>query len=645
MADKAAREKLLTSNYYDIFRYSQDGEWDRAFKASNRVIHMAPLEYKALHCKIVCLIQQSKFDEALAVINKNQSNLGELTFEKAYCQYRLNQPELAFKILENDDKSNKTQELKVQVLYRLERYQDAFNLYKKLINAVNDEYEDERKTNLTAALSLFENKNQIIEELQNIPEDTYEQCYNKSCCLIALEQFSEVEKKLKQCEKMCRDSLDEEGCSEEEINVELSLIRIQLAYVYQKLGRIKEAQQIYTSCLKLKLDDPALIAVAGNNSVVINKDQNIFDSKKKMKSATSESLIHKLPSRQRKFIALNNAIFLYYTNQFDQCTKACKFVEQNWPELSCQAHIVSALCTAKKENVFNAVNSLKNVKTRNSSEDLLIKLTCTQLLLAQGEKQEACKILESLGDNSYKPGIVGALITLHLGMGNEETASKFFEMTVDWYKKNKVKGDLSSMWRQAAEFHIQNGHPQVAASSLEELLKFNPQDKKTIAQLVLVYALFDKNKVKSLSEKLPSIGQFAKDIDLESLESSSWLTIKKVSTKIEMSPNTPKGDATQKKKTKKRKGKLPKYYDPNIPPDPERWLPKYERSGYRKKRDRRLKEVIKGSQGTASGQSDQYDFSKTEAGSHESPVSSVEPSPAARANMRKTHQKKKNKRR
>lgn len=69
--------------------------------------------------------------------------------------------------------------------------------------------------------------------------------------------------------------------------------------------------------------------------------------------------------------------------------------------------------------------------------------------------------------------------------------------------------------------------------------------------------------------------------------------------------STPRSDGPQKKKHKKRKGKLPKNYDASIPPDPERWLPKYERSGYRKKRDRRAKEVIKGSQGTASGQAEQ----------------------------------------
>lgn len=84
-------------------------------------------------------------------------------------------------------------------------------------------------------------------------------------------------------------------------------------------------------------------------------------------------------------------------------------------------------------------------------------------------------------------------------------------------------------------------------------------------------------------------------------------TILCLNKKFEIIFSTTGEDFTKKRirKHKKSKGKLPKNYDPNIPPDPERWLPKYERIGYRKKRDRRAKDVIKGSQGTASGQADQ----------------------------------------
>ncbi|OQV17716.1 putative Signal recognition particle subunit SRP72 [Hypsibius exemplaris] len=58
------------------------------------------------------------------------------------------------------------------------------------------------------------------------------------------------------------------------------------------------------------------------------------------------------------------------------------------------------------------------------------------------------------------------------------------------------------------------------------------------------------------------------------------------------------GDAA-KKKAKKRKPRLPKNYDPNVKPDPERWLPKIERSNFKKKKDKRGNASInKGTQGS-----------------------------------------------
>lgn len=50
------------------------------------------------------------------------------------------------------------------------------------------------------------------------------------------------------------------------------------------------------------------------------------------------------------------------------------------------------------------------------------------------------------------------------------------------------------------------------------------------------------------------------------------------------------GAADRQKKKRKRKPRLPKGFDPENPgiqPDPERWLPKWQRSDFKKKRNRR----------------------------------------------------------
>ena len=56
------------------------------------------------------------------------------------------------------------------------------------------------------------------------------------------------------------------------------------------------------------------------------------------------------------------------------------------------------------------------------------------------------------------------------------------------------------------------------------------------------------------------------------------------------------------KPKKKRRIRLPKNYEPGVPPDPERWLPRRERTGYRgKRRDKRQPpHLLRGPQGIAS---------------------------------------------
>lgn len=159
--------------------------------------------------------------------------------------------------------------------------------------------------------------------------------------------------------------------------------RVQLGYVYQRQGRLKEAQQMYMTALKLKLDDIALSAVASNNAAVINKDQNVFDSKKKIKAATNETLIHKLPSSQRKFIALNNAIFNFYTNQIDQCRRICATIEKQWPELSTQVKVILALIQLKSDKVNEALDILEKDMPQNNEDALYLQLCYVHVLLMQ----------------------------------------------------------------------------------------------------------------------------------------------------------------------------------------------------------------------------------------------------------------------
>lgn len=159
--------------------------------------------------------------------------------------------------------------------------------------------------------------------------------------------------------------------------------RIQLAFVYQKQGRLKEAQQLYSSNLKLKLEDIALTAVACNNIVCINKDQNLFDSKKKMKTALNDALKHKLPSESRKYIALNNAIFTYYINQNEQCEKLCQQIDKQYPDLLLHTTILRSAILFKSNKMQQAIDVLQSFTSNNEDDVFFVKLAIAQYYLMQ----------------------------------------------------------------------------------------------------------------------------------------------------------------------------------------------------------------------------------------------------------------------
>nr|XP_018915440.1 PREDICTED: signal recognition particle subunit SRP72 [Bemisia tabaci] len=641
----------------ELVKFGASEEYERALKTANKVLQQQPNEENALGYKIICLIHLSRFQDALQVLKQAPKQISEkLLFEKAYCQYKQGAVQEALKTVSLADDNLKIKELKAQILYRLERYEECYDAYQEILKNSDDVYQDERKTNLSAVianLTIEGSKKQVAP----IDESTYERVYNAACKLIGLGQYNEAEKKLRLAEKMCREALSEDDASEEDIEKEISIIRVQLGFVTQTLGREKESLEIYNSILKEKPDDPALVAIACNNVVVLNRerDQNVFDSKKKIKSATSENLDQKLTTRQRKDIALNNCLFALYTNQVEFCNQLCSKLTEKFPDTARHVIIIKALLQAKSGKGKQAHKILSDYIESHPEYQFELGLADVQLLLEEGDIATATQILENLGDNSFKPGIVSALVTLYLAQNDWKTASKTLEKAVDWYRKNKVSNDnLEALWKQAADFHMRQGEPDVAAKSMEELLKIYPDDKQLQAKLLIAYAQFDQNKAESLSKKL-SLG--SKGTDVDALEALSWImgtkVIKKAS-KVDQTPKSTNSELIEKKKKRKKKpGKLPKNYDPSVPPNPERWLPRHERSGYRKNkrerdRDRRNKDaqIGKGTQGDAANAADQFDITKMSSQAKQSVVPNS-PRPAVvevEGPRRKPHQMKKKKR-
>ncbi|KAM8962309.1 signal recognition particle subunit SRP72 [Pelodytes ibericus] len=627
----AAGNSSLASLWSEVNKAGQNGDFSRALKSLTKILQVAKDDVTALHCKVVCFIQTGSFKEALNVIHSNTKVLtsDEIAFEKAYCEYRLNRIENALKTIEaTAQKSDKLKELHGQVLYRLERYEDCLSVYRDIIRNSQDDYDEERKTNLSAVVAAMSVWEKEMPEIFDLEETTYELCYNTACTLIGQGKLNEAMKKLREAEELCRQSISEDSdLTEEDIDAELAIIHGQMAYILQLQGCTDDALQLYNQIIKLKPTDVGLLAVVANNIITINKDQNVFDSKKKVKLANAEGVEHKLSKKQLQAIEFNKALLSMYTNQAEQCRKLAISLQSQNPEHLLPVLIQAAqLCREKQHS--RAVELLQEFADQHPVHAPQIKLTMAQLKLAQGNVTKACMILKSIKELEHKPGMVSALVTMHSHDEDIDSAIEVFTQAISWYQKNQPNSQTHlSLIREAANFKLKHGRKKEAINDLEQLWKQNPKDIHTLAQLISAYSLVDAEKAKVLSKHLPSSDTMTLKVDVDALENSTGATfVRKKAGKVvgELAKEQLQGDV--KKKKKKKKGKLPKNYDPKVTPDPERWLPMRERSYYRgKKKGKKKDQIGKGTQGATAAATAEFDASKTAS----SPPTSPRPGMAA----------------
>ncbi|XP_064917617.1 signal recognition particle subunit SRP72 [Columba livia] len=616
----------------EVNRCGQNGDFARALKSVNKILQISKDDVTALQCKVVCLIQNGNFKEALGVINTHSKVLTSdvIAFEKAYCEYRLNRIENALKTIQSaSQQTDKLKELHGQVLYRLERYDDCLAAYRDLIRNSQDEYEEERKTNLSAVVAAQSTWEKVMPEDLGLREATYELCYNSACALIGQGKLNEAMKKLQKAEELCRQSLSEDSdVTEEDIDAELAIIHGQMAYIMQLQGRTEDALQLYNQIIKLKPTDVGLLAVIANNIITINKDQNVFDSKKKVKLTNAEGVEHKLSKKQLQAIEFNKALLAMYTNQADQCRKLSASLQSQSPEHLLPVLIQAAQLCREKQHA-KAVGLLQDFADQHPASAAEIKLTMAQLKIAQGSVTKACMILRSIEELQHKPGMVSALVTMYSHEEDIDSAIEVFTQAIQWYQQFQSKSPVHlSLIREAANFKLKHGRKKEAISDLEELWKQNPKDVHTLAQLISAYSLVDPEKAKVLSKHLPSLDTMSLKVDVDALENSHGATYvrKKAGKLTGDNQQKEQGQGDVKKKKKKKKGKLPKNYDPKVTPDPERWLPMRERSYYRgRKKGKKKDQVGKGTQGSTTAGSSELDASRTAS----SPPTSPRPGSAA----------------
>ncbi|CAG8508862.1 9469_t:CDS:10 [Ambispora gerdemannii] len=606
--EDASKEATILQLFSEIDRSTNQGEYNKALKSIDKILKLNAKDFDAIHCKAISLIRLEKYQNALEFLTKNVPE-DKLVAVKAYCLYRLNQwgevLNLCRKYKGAENEEMGLWHLEAQAAYRMEEFSDSLEIYYNILqkkDKKDDSYSD-ILTNFIAAKSalLFSGgqPNEKYTLADNVSSsNTFELAYNTACSMIAQGRLKQAENLLKTAKIVCRKSLSQEDYSEKEIERELATIIVQLAYVHQLQGRINEATDLCQSVIKSKAADMTALAIASNNLVVARKENDVFDSARKLRAASAKNLETKLFKVQRQAIAINEALLSLYMHKYSVCQDTARKLLQIYPENDYLYVLLSSISYRQKKTT-KAIQELQEyAQTKSTSLPINFALIQLQLLQSniQGSIATLEKYLESLEDEGarYQPALVGLLVWLYEKSGQSDKSVHVLEKAGSFSKSDAASVQSSSILKQTAAFKLKTRRFSEAAQDYEQLVKANPEDSQALAGLIVAYSQCDVSLAEKYESSLATI-KHSKDIDVDSLE-KNIPGVKKSYKKLDAkSDNVGKSSV---KKKRKRKPLLPKNFDPNVPPDPERWLPKRERSTYKVK-GKRKQQLMKGPQGVA----------------------------------------------
>uniref|UniRef100_A0A0X3Q2Y2 Signal recognition particle subunit SRP72 n=1 Tax=Schistocephalus solidus TaxID=70667 RepID=A0A0X3Q2Y2_SCHSO len=728
-------ESQLIALHGDLEKACRSLSYSKILSFADKVLALFPGDDYANRCKAVALVHLERFEDCLNFIRKKK--LSECVMVKAYSEYRLNRLDDALKTIKNSGLENPgILELQAQILYRQEDFENSYDCYKSLTKTFKDDYEDERFTNMLATIAALSETQQKTWSPEYKPA-LFETDFNVACYHVGRKDYSKALKLLKKAEDLCLDSFkDDPNATEDQINQETAPIRVQRAFVLQCQKKESEAAEIYHTIIRQKSGDPSLMAVAANNLICINREQNVFDTKKRMKAISLESLKHKLFRFQRTAMLFNQGLFYLQAGQLDACRAKVKAVLEEDPncvpglllhaayltrikQLAQAIKILEAYCRSPaycESSVFSNREGLLRVplyllhlyllrlnpKTATGTTEASPPLP-QGTILTLADALSLCdqlrqRLLPEAQHLLHAPALVSLRVALSLqalrksggagdSAGEATSAAKAIiidALSGDGTDGARTKPENLQFLDQCTSFFLRYGFAEEAASLLEQRMQqlakaSDPaalqKRQNLLALLIQAYSKFDHAKAEAASRDL-EFKEKLSEKEVDSLENSFLIGVKSVKkagrvavaaaaaaggtpkavvaaakeTPVQKTPGSGSKKAQQKKK---RKVRLPKNFDPNIPPDPERWLPRRERTGYRgKRRDKRGANLLRGPQGqtAAAPELDMGNTSPRDAPATSSPLADASssggqtanrrPQPSAKSNQKRGHKKK-----
>ncbi|KAH9708397.1 Signal recognition particle subunit SRP72 [Citrus sinensis] len=560
-----------------------------------------------MRCKVVALIKADNIDDALSTIQSSQKFTCDFNYLKAYCLYRQNRLDEALESLKIQENNPATMLLKSQILYRSGEMDACVEFYQKLQKSKIDSLEINFVAGLISAGRASEVQ-KTLDLLRVKATSSFELAYNTACSLAEMNKYTEAEQLLLTARRIGQETLTDDNFAEDDIEIELAPIAVQLAYVQQLLGNTQEAFGAYTDIIKRNLADESSFAVAVNNLVALKGPKDVNDSLKKLDRIKEKDMQNfqlarvldlKLSPKQREAIYANRVLLLLHANKMDQARELVAALPDMFPD-SVMPLLLQAAVLVRENKAGKAEELLGQFSEKLPDKSKIILLARAQVAAAANHPFIAAESLAKIPDIQRMPATVATLVALKERAGDIDGAAAVLDSAIKWWLNAMTEDNkLSVIMQEAASFKLRHGREEDASHLFEELVKTHGSIEALVG-LVTTSAHVDVDKAESYEKRLKPLPGL-NGVDVDSLEKTSGA--KHVESASYFEVNEAHGEGKNKdkaKKKRKRKPRYPKGFDPanpGPPPDPERWLPKRERSSYRPRRKDKRAAQVRGSQG------------------------------------------------
>ena len=605
--------KILNPLYQDLIHEIKEENHQQILKISENILNKVPNEHDVLICKIIALLKLSKFDQATPLLNQQPIKGSHPILPFAYCYYlyKTGKYEECITQIKKQDLTNNQYQvgfmlLEAQSRYKLNDYAESSDLYLNILqNAPIDEESVEILVNLMNSV-ILENSNNyepVIKIANNYisklgGELIREFFFNLSLLhsnINNLKSSMNYLNKFKQIVEQEDDLVDDSETQNDLLMYDIQADFINNLLYEFSIEEIEAKIEKYTNKLDKKIDEYYKILVQNNIICLRATQKDVADSIRKLDEIISKSQSSaKFTKAQILSFKVNKLILYLNKNKYSESSKLIEEIEKahdpieyysNSKYLSAKYYLLFKTKKYKEiENLHQIILEAiekSNLKTiAKNSIQISIALINGETDRLLGNQKHLVLNLQSLYsfDKSLLENDVLHALLITIISKNFNILNDFKPLVEQIFNSTKNPHILALI----AELYIKDKQFNLATQIYERLLDISEgRDIKAIERLCYLYSFSDWKKAKEYLDKIPQIEIISDLNELRRLE-NDYLPSK--SSKVPES-KIDVDSKTKKIKKKNRKPRYPKGFDPANPVgvyDKERWLPKNERTKFKK---------------------------------------------------------------